>query len=201
MDENLKFKVSMLGDSGVGKSSIILRKTNNSFSEETSATVGTTTAKITEDIGEALIDLLIWDTAGQEKFHSLSPFYISNSNAIIFVYAVNDDVSFQSIDKWYDIARNNLNTVDPYFILVANKNDLINEENAITYEKGKNKADSLQMDFLSVSAKLNDDIDLIVQIIAQNIFKKTQKKEAATETNSVHLINDQNNANEKKSCC
>lgn len=197
-----KLKVAMIGDSGVGKTCILKRRKDNTFDDDSSPTIGASFVVLTENIGNNSIDLAVWDTAGQEKFHALSPYYIRDSYAIIFVYSVDDEVSFNSIDNWYKIVINNLNSVDPYFILVANKNDLYDtDKKKVSEEEGKNKAEKLKMDFLSVSAKNNDSINSIFEDIAFSYINKSTKKESIIESDPVDLEKNQDTKSEKKSCC
>lgn len=195
-----KVKVAFIGDSGVGKTSLIKRRIDNTFDDEdTNPTIGASCLQITENVSGQNVDLVLWDTAGQEKYKALSPLYIKNSFAIVFVYAINDENSFKSIKKWYDIAMDSLDSIDPYFILVANKNDL--EDKKVTDEEGRNKAEEFKMDFLSVSARTSDAVNSIFENIAFSYLNKKVKLESVIESNSVDLANDQVPKKEDKSCC
>lgn len=195
-----KVKVAFIGDSGVGKTSLLKRRIDNSFEDEdTNPTIGASCLQITENVSGQNVDLVLWDTAGQEKYKALSPLYIKNSFAIVFVYAINDENSFKSIKKWYDIAMDSLDSIDPYFILVANKNDL--EDKKVTDEEGRNKAEEFKMDFLSVSARTGDAVNSIFENIAFSYLNKKVKLESVIESNSVDLANDQVPKKEDKSCC
>lgn len=195
-----KVKVAFIGDSGVGKTSLLKRRIDNSFEDEdTNPTIGASCLQITENVSGQNVDLVLWDTAGQEKYKALSPLYIKNSFAIVFVYAINDENSFKSIKKWYNIAMDSLDSIDPYFILVANKNDL--EDKKVTDEEGRNKAEEFKMDFLSVSARTGDAVNSIFENIAFSYLNKKVKLESVIESNSVDLANDQVPKKEDKSCC
>ena len=110
-EQNIEeFKIILLGNSGVGKTSILERYAYNRFNEELLATLGLNfiTEQVTLDNFKR-IELKIWDTAGQEKFRSLSKSYFRNVDAVLFVFAINDSLSFENIKDWIELYNNNHN--------------------------------------------------------------------------------------------
>ena len=183
MNENVnkEFKIILLGNSGVGKTAIIERYAYNRFNQEFLTTVGLNyITKTIELKNNKKIELKIWDTAGQEKFRSLSKSYFRNVDAVLFVFAINDIESFESIKDWIKIFKTNHNGKDDIpLYLIENKNDL-------TYEIERNVIDDFlnenkNLKFKSTSAKLeNDKINELFQelgeILYNNYFKGDENR-------------------------
>lgn len=122
-------KVALLGEAGVGKSSIVNRFVTEHFSEYQDSTVGASYFTKVVNIDSQLIRLEIWDTAGQERYHSLAPMYYRNSHAVIIVYNLTDDKSYEKAQMWIKeilINYKDCSNMDhPLIYLVGNKLDLI----------------------------------------------------------------------------
>jgi small GTP-binding protein len=120
------YKVCLIGDSGVGKSSLVTRFRGKEFNNYESSTIGAAFSVVKSDLGSKKVELQIWDTAGQERYNSIVPIYLRQAHAVIIVYSVNDKQSQQSIGKkWYRFVHDNsINRI--YF--VANKSDLLNPQ-------------------------------------------------------------------------
>ena len=128
-------KVLLIGDSGVGKSSLMLRFSSNTFSEEISATIGIDfKVKATEIVDPTTnerrsITMQIWDTAGQERFRTLTSSYYRGAHAVVLVYDVNEPQSFQNLSKWLEEAKTFCGssssgaTSAAVFLLIGNKID------------------------------------------------------------------------------
>ena len=148
---DLKFKVIVVGNSGVGKSCLSMRAAQNIFKEEHKLTLGTEIYNFKVKINDKSINLMIWDTCGQEKYRSLIKNYYQNSSLAIIVYSVVDQISFDDVNEWYKQIK--LNTsADCKIFLIANKVDL--PERKITTEQGKKYKKDFQFDlFMETSAK------------------------------------------------
>lgn len=157
-------KIIFIGDSSVGKTSIINQYIYNSCNPQYNSTIGID--YFSKNINEAdkKISLQIWDTAGQEKFHSLIPAYIRSSTVAVLVYDITCKQSFDNIQQWYQMVMSN---ADPAFIIVGNKCDL-DSSRAVTAEEGKKFASQINAKFIETSAQRSDNItelfDLIIQI-------------------------------------
>ena len=101
-DFDYLFKVLLIGDSSVGKSSILLRFSDNEFTSSYISTIGVDFKVRTLDVGGKIVKLQIWDTAGQERFRTITTTYYRGSNGIIIVYDVSNRDSFLNVQQWND---------------------------------------------------------------------------------------------------
>ncbi|ARF09964.1 Ras family GTPase [Indivirus ILV1] len=124
---NYIYKVIVVGDSGVGKSNIVNRFINNTFTNDAKSTIGIDFQVKTLDLGPETIKIQIWDTAGQERFRSIHRSYYKYSSGIIIVFDLTNRQSFEHIEKWIEEIEksvdNNLKNIK--FLLVGNKSDLV----------------------------------------------------------------------------
>jgi len=145
------FKITIIGDSGVGKSSILLRFTDDDFEEGQPCTIGVDFKTKTMELNGKTINLSIWDTAGQEKFRSLTSSYYRGTHGIILVYDVSKRSTFTSIEHWLEEVENYATSPDVIKLLVANKIDM--PEREITKEEGIKFAKQKAMLYIECSAK------------------------------------------------
>ncbi len=158
---DLSFKCIVIGDSGVGKSSLTNKATNNIFDDNYKATVGFEFFTFNIKINDTIIKLQVWDTCGQELYRSLITNFYRNSSLALIVYSVTSERSFTNIDTWLQELRTHSNP-DVKMILIGNKIDLI-EQRVISKEQGELFAKKNNMNlFIETSAKAG--------INAQNTF-------------------------------
>ena len=199
-------KITLIGDSGVGKSSIIGRFITGFFNEELNSTLGLNySQKLYEKNGKK-ISLNLWDTAGQEKFRSLGNNFYKDSFIIIIVYDICNKASFQSIKEvWYpDIQRfgEKVNII----ALVGNKKDKYEEEE-VPEEEAKSYAKEIDANFFLVSANSGDGIEQMFQSLADNFFdiefikKIDEAKESRIDSIVLDRASSRVDKSKNKSCC
>jgi len=185
-------KVVVVGDSGVGKTSILHKYVHGTLSDH-HQTVGANSVSIQiEESGETEV-FSVWDTAGQEQFHSFIPFYARHASIALVVYDQTSIESFRSVDYWYQLLKSSLEVQD--IILVGNKNDLppqVSIANAVTY------AENANIEFFRTSALTGDGIQMLFIKIGQIIQQKRSSIEPVTEINFTW---DKNPETNKKNCC
>ena len=225
MEEPISVKVVLLGESGVGKTSIISQFTSNKFNPRCATSVSAQFISKNKEFPEyqKTIKFDIWDTVGQEKYRSLAKIFYKDAKVIIFVYDITTEFSFKALkDFWYKETVNNADN-DPIFALVANKIDLYQEQQ-IKNEVGKAFADEIGAIFQTTSAMSNSGINILFDHLGKKIimpdydykaddkeakenFLKKQKEENdrnKMEEKGVKLTNTNKNGkdeNKKKGCC
>ena len=169
MNEN-KYKIIFLGDPGVGKSSIINRFSQDKFDSNYQATIGLDFHTKSVIINNKSVKLLLYDTAGQEKFRSLIPMYIRDANIIIIVYDISIKQTFANTEYWIS-QINDLKRDDSIIFLVGNKSDL--EKKQVSFEEGSNLAKEKKLIFKEVSAKNGLNIEsLFLKDIVEKLASK-----------------------------
>ena len=161
MSDNIKkniynIKIILLGESGVGKTNLINAYFGNPFNTDISMTTTPNQSHSKVDIENNICYLDIWDTMGQEKYHSMTKSFIKGSHIIIFVYDMTDKESFSKINYWVDQVREVIDLENNKIILglAANKLDLI-AECQVEKNKGEEYAEEIGAIFGEMSAKEN----------------------------------------------
>jgi small GTP-binding protein len=161
------FKLLLIGDSGVGKSCLLLRFADHTYTESYISTIGVDFKIRTIELDGKTIKLQIWDTAGQERFRTITSSYYRGAHGIIIVYDVTDMESFNNVKQW-------LNEIDRYAsenvckLLVGNKCDLVTKK-VVDFEVAKEFADKLSIPFLETSAKAATNVEKAFLTMAAEI--------------------------------
>ena len=145
-------KIILLGESGVGKTSIINVYQMETFKENVVSNLCCSNVNKTINIGNKEYILEIWDTAGQEKFRSLNQLFINDSNIIILVYDISNYNSFLELNYWNDYINERLNSKNFIVGLIGNKADLFEDEQ-VTKQEGIKYASDIDAYFSLISAK------------------------------------------------
>lgn len=154
---DMQIKLLMIGDSGVGKTCLLLRYANDSFSPTFITTIGIDFKIKNVDIEGTRIKLQIWDTAGQERFRTITTSYFRGAQGILLVYDVTDRRSFESIRNWISQIQQHAD-VHVNKILVGNKCDM-KDDKVVSTEEAQKLADEFKIPFAEVSAKNNICVD------------------------------------------
>ena len=193
-DEDVQhFKLIFLGDQYVGKSSILNRFYQDKFEEDYQATIGLDFHSKNVNVNGTTVRLLLYDTAGQEKFKSLIPMYIRDANIIIVVYDITNKDSFVHTEHWVNETKD-LKREDAIFILVGNKLDL-EENRVVTKKEAEDYATEKGFLFHEVSAKTGDQIQVLFNT---KIFPEMGRKYNISEKKKNGEQKAQKNGNENK---
>eukprot|EP01066_Platyproteum_vivax_P008845 Platyproteum_vivax@DN3815_c0_g1_i1.p1 len=166
-DYDYLFKLLLIGDSSVGKSCLLLRFADDTYTDSYISTIGVDFKIRTIDLDGKTVKLQIWDTAGQERFRTITSSYYRGAHGIIIVYDVTDKDSFQHVKNW-------INEIDKYAtesvnkLLVGNKCDLASKK-VVSYDEGKELADSLGIRFLETSAKNAHNVEQAFNVMASEV--------------------------------
>ena len=167
---DLLFRLVMIGDSGVGKTALLLRYADQTFEPSFISTIGIDFRIKTITVEEKRIKLQIWDTAGQEQFHSVATSYFRNAHGILLVYDVCSVQSFMQITRWVDRVSN-LAPASIRMVLVGNKCDAEDSVRVIEKSKGEALAKELDIPFMETSAKTNYNVDVIFELVTMMILE------------------------------
>lgn len=191
-------KIMLIGNSGVGKSSLLLRFADDYFNPNFPSTIGIDYKVRTVNINGKTVKLQIWDTAGQERFGRITMSYVRGAMGIIFVYDVTNQNSYNQISKWsLDIA--NYCNENVHKILIGNKSDLV-EQRVIDYDQGLKLANQHQIKFFETSAKDGKSVNDSFMILAKDILQDYVGCVPSNDNNHPTKI-DSREINTKKNCC
>jgi len=193
---DLLFKLLLIGDSGVGKTCVLFRFSDDAFNTTFISTIGIDFKIKTVELNGKKIKLQIWDTAGQERFHTITTSYYRGANGIMLVYDITNTKSFENISKWLRNIEEHASE-DVEKMLLGNKCDM-EEKRVISKDKGEQIASEHGIKFYETSAKNNINIETAFLALATDILHKTPVKE--TPASPGFDINKQNKSN-SSSCC
>jgi len=194
------FKLLLIGDSGVGKSCLLLRFADDTYTESYISTIGVDFKIRTIQLDGKTIKLQIWDTAGQERFRTITSSYYRGAHGIIVVYDVTEIESFNNVKQWlHEIDRYASEGVNK--LLVGNKSDLISKKQ-VDAEAAKSLADSLSIPFLETSAKSATNVEQAFMTMASEIKSRMATAPAARLGNQASLpVGKSTSSSKGSSCC
>ncbi len=182
-----RIQLIMVGESGVGKTSLIRRYTNNIFNTNHLETIGIEFFNKEERINDQIIQIKLWDTAGQEIFHSLTKNFYRKADGIIIVYDITNKESFERIQDWVKSVYDNTDTYkEIQMIIVGNKIDL-EERREVSKEEGLKIGKYFEIDFFEASAKNAEGVrNFMIKIIEDILNNKVNNR------NSINIKNYKN---------
>ena len=178
-DYDYLFKVLIIGNSCVGKSNILLRFSENVFHESFLPTIGVDFKIKNVNLDDKTIKLHIWDTAGQERFKTITATYYKGAHGIILVYDITDRTTFSDIENWLSEIQQHASP-NVARLLIGNKCDMEGERQ-VSYQEGKEYADSLGIPFLETSAKAKINIEECFKKLTAVILPTAEPKKVGGE--------------------
>lgn len=195
-------KVVLVGDSSVGKTSIIGKLMYDAFDSHYQATIGIDfVPKVIHLSPERSVKLQLWDTAGQERFRSLIPSYLRDMSACLVVYDITNRKSFESVKQWIDDARKERGE-DASFVtfLVGNKKDL-GDDRQVTAEEGEALAQKLSCLFAEVSAKSGTGVNELFTLIATKMPVESAARASISDPQAEITLDASNSATKPTQNC
>ncbi|CDO71904.1 hypothetical protein BN946_scf184940.g51 [Trametes cinnabarina] len=181
------FKLLLIGDSGVGKSCLLLRFAEDAFTDSYLSTIGVDFKIRTIQLDGKTVKLQIWDTAGQERFRTIAAAYYRGAHGIIMVYDVTEMETFSNVKVWLqEIDKHASEGVKK--LMIGNKSDLV-ERKVVEYSVAKEFAGSLSIPFIETSAKNSTNVEeaftLMAKTIKDDIDTQRQDSSGNSKSNSV----------------
>ena len=208
MSEEPKIKIVLVGESGVGKTNLIRVINDEPFEKSANSTISSSYYEKEIIINNKRYCYSLWDTVGQEVYRSLNQMYLKDAKIVLVVFALNNKISYQETNYWINSTKESLEEGKYIMALVANKSDLYNEQE-VTDEEVKKRADELNIDFVLTSAAedavgFRQFLEGLIKKFIKNIGFDLGKdktfnlnEEKKNEENNENI----NNGNKKKKCC
>ena len=207
-EPDITLKILLIGDSYVGKTSLLLQYIDRECPENHMATIGVEFKDKIIQINKKNVKLQVWDTSGQERYRSITKNFYRNADGVMFICDVTKESTFENIKNWLIDSEQNSNNSNFKKILVGNKIDL-QKERVIDKEKLENFANKKGMNFYEASAKEGTNVDLIFTELAKLILEDKSdqqiKEEFSHKNRSLSVYSkeseESNNPKKKKGCC
>ena len=197
------FKLLLIGNSSVGKSSLLFRFVENVWDDSFVPTIGVDFKLKTLEVNGKKVKLQIWDTAGQERFKNITASYYRGGNGVLVVYDITDRESFENLNSWLIEIEKNANK-NVYKLLIGNKSDL-EEKRKVTFQEGTDFAKSNGMEFIETSAKTASKVQEAFELLTQKIIKASVSKDTGMtkKEKTVHLSSGASDLStkQKSGCC
>jgi len=191
-----------IGNSGVGKTSLIMRYTvrltqDNEFSHKFLSTIGVECKSKTMQLGKDKLRVQLWDTAGQERFRTITKNYYRGANAVVIVYDVTDKQSFEMVSSWVNEINSQVEE-GSITALVANKVDM-NNLRVVSEGEGKQLAQSYGFPYFEASAKSGEGVEEVFDFLVSKVYTYVQDEDSQKGRNSFSLSKLE--TKKKKKCC
>ena len=197
-------KVVFLGDKNVGKTTIINQYINNRFLVNVESTFSACFYQKSLNVNGTKINFDIWDTAGEEAYRSLTKIFLNKAKICVLVYDITKEKTFDDIKNvWYNLILEHLDKEEIIFVLVGNKNDLIDQQ-IISAQEANLYAKKINAIFEELNALNNEKINNLMEKIAKKFIKKQEKMNLSTNSSisiSKKFYRKDNEHKNHKKCC
>ncbi len=201
-EAQIVLKLLLLGDSSVGKTSILLEYISNKFDESSISTVGVDYMDKIIDYNKFKIKLQIWDTSGEEKFRTITKNFYRNADGLLVVFDLTKKESYDHIRSWINEAKENNDKLKT--ILIGNKLDL-KDERIVAIDVAKQFAEKNNLKYIETSAKdgtnINESFQAIIDLLFDGKSSEEILHEFTKQDSSLSVVDDSMEVKKKKACC
>ena len=201
-EAQIVLKLLLLGDSSVGKTSILLKYISNKFDESSISTVGVDYMDKIIDYNKFKIKLQIWDTSGEEKFRTITKNFYRNADGLLVVFDLTKKESYDHIRIWINEAKENNDKLKT--LLIGNKLDL-KDERIVAIDVAKQFAEKNNLKYIETSAKdgtnINESFQAIIDLLFDGKSSEEILHEFTKQDSSLSVVDDSMEVKKKKSCC
>ncbi|CAD8052434.1 unnamed protein product [Paramecium sonneborni] len=205
---NYLLKVIVIGDSGVGKTNLLLRFVNHTFQDDLKSTIGVQFFTKVVSMKNEHIKLQLWDTAGQERYRSISTTYYKGSHGVIICFDLTHQDSLDNVVKWYEEVKQQAD-LNVKIILIGNKLDL-SQQRVVGSDTAQQVAKQIGAGYIETSALTSQNVEKAFELLIQEIYmqlkqlKQDQQSHKITTDNSIVLTNKKETSSSQKrntQCC
>lgn len=196
-DDLINFRTVTIGDSSVGKTSVVNRFIHDRFDQNEPNTVGPLYDSYKEEHDGHTVEVQIWDTAGQEQYRSLGPVYFRMAAAALIVFDLTNANSFRNVNDWLSSFRNNTTGDNTVVVLVGNKCDLL-EDRQVTEQEGRDWALQNHAFYCETSAKTGFGVKDLFRLLIDELLKANVEE---TSQNIQSVLKDKQQKEKKDGCC
>ena len=205
MSAKYVIKKLTLGDTNVGKSSIVLRFVSDKFDDKMFSTIGIDFKSKLIKVGNQSIKVLLWDTAGQEKFQNIAKQYYNGANGVFLIFDITDKKSFERIDFWLQELKEHIRLDELHVVLVGNKIDNENKR-VIKYEEANEYAEKNNVKYYEVSAKTTKGLNTLFNETIKEATKKVISKMDQNDSDyydklRLSILDKKGNNQKENKCC
>jgi len=197
-DYDILHKIVLIGDSGVGKTSLLQRFAEQYFSDTHITTIGVDFKLRTIQVGDKRVKLQVWDTAGQEKFRVITKTYYRNAAGIIIAYDVTNGESFVNTKRWIEEVKNNCGDDGVPIVLVGNKCD--SPSRVVSFDDQQDYAKFMNLKFFETSAKENINVDDVFMELTKLVLQR-QERNKVINSPTIVIGSSSNTKHKKVNCC
>ncbi|XP_071993095.1 ras-related protein Rab-42 [Engystomops pustulosus] len=198
---DFQFRVLLLGDSGVGKTSLLRRYTEEDFTDTTGPTVGVDfCSRIEEPEAGVKVRLQFWDTAGQERYRAVTRSYYRNAACVILLYDLTEHKTFESIQNWHQEVTERAQPQPLLFLLLGTKSD-ISGKRSVSREEAQSLADSIKAPYLETSARTGSNVSAALSLLCRELLTAVRQEKQELEEHNCGRGSDGEEAPQNRTGC
>ena len=200
MNYDEKCQLLIIGDSTVGKTSILCRFTNGTFNDNYLATIGLDNFTKDEIIDNKNIRVKMWDTAGQERYKALTKGFFRNAQGIMIVYDVTNQDTFENLKHWIQSIKTNMGNDLEHLPIIIIGNKIDSDDREIKFEEAESFCKQGNFPYFETSAKTGENIDKAIRFLIKKVMDLNSENKAEYNDNNIKLNKEEHKKKDKSGC-